>query len=88
MTRKETSLTLYPINLTPLRMNILHRHSIVELLFLLISIVSQPIPLTGHLRVEGPDIIVDAPRRFGEEVLVEELAVEEAQIFLGVEWPI
>ena len=69
-------------------MNILHRHSIVELLCLLISIVSQPIPLTGHLRVEGPNVVVDAPRRLGEEVLVEELAVEEARVFLRVEWPI
>lgn len=56
----------------------LHRHPIIKQPLLLVSIVSQPVPLAGNLRVEGPDVVVDAPGVFGEEVLVEEFAVEEA----------
>ena len=84
-------LTLHPINTTPsILMDRLHRHSIIKQLLLLVSKVPQPVPLTGHLRVEGPDVVIDTSRRLGEEVLMEEFTVEKARVrvFLGVKGPV
>lgn len=63
--------------------------AVVELGLLLVAEVAQAIPLAGDLGVEGPDVVVDDARGLGEEVLVEELALEEARLLaLGIEGPV
>lgn len=69
-------------------MNLIQRHAIVEPRFRLVSKVSQPVPLAAALGVEGPDVVIDDPRRFLIDVLVELLPAEDGQVALGVEGPV
>lgn len=82
---------LLPVLVTPVStaLDILDCHAAVEFGLLLIAKVAQPVPLAGNLGVEGPDIIVDDARGLLEEVVVKELALEEAGFFtLSVERPV
>lgn len=66
-----------------LAMDIVQSHAIVKDFLLLITEMTEPIPLTGRLRIECPDIIVDGSRRLLVDVLVKELTAEEG-CFLSV----
>lgn len=70
-------------------LDIVDRHAAVEFCLLLVAKVAQPVPLTGYLRIEGPDVVVDDARGLLEEFLVKELALEEAVFFaLGIKGPV
>lgn len=63
--------------------------TIVKLGLLLVGKVAEAVPLRRDLRVELPDVVVDDAGRLVDDLLVEELALEEACFFaLGVEGPI
>lgn len=69
--------------------NILERHSIIELGLFLVPKVAQAIPLTGYLGVESPNIIVDNSGWFLEQLVVKQFALEEARLLaLCVKRPI
>lgn len=94
MNTNRTRLTLDSINsrlfpTTVLAADLVDRHAIIKLAFLLVPKVAEAIPLRRHLGIKGPDVVVDDARRLVDEVLVEELALEKAGFFaLGVEGPV
>lgn len=53
------------------------RDAIVEALFLLVSEMSEAVPLAAALRVESPDVVVDDTGAFLVQVRVESFAAEE-----------
>lgn len=68
--------------------DVVERHAIVEPSFFLISKMSQTVPLTARLCIEGPDVVVDDSWWLLVDVLLEGLASEEGYIGLSVEGPI
>jgi hypothetical protein len=49
--------------------------------------MAEPVPLTGGLGIESPDIVIHCSRRLLVDVFVEELAAKKWR-FLGVKGPI
>ncbi len=50
--------------------------------------VAEAVPLGAALRVEGPDVVVDDAGGLLVDFLVEGLATEERDVFLGVQRPV
>lgn len=58
---------MYAIDRGPLpvradAVDVVLRDAVVELLLVLVGEVAQAVPLRRHLRVEGPDVVVDDAR--------------------------
>lgn len=70
-----------------LAMDVVQSHAIVKDFLLLITEMTEPIPLTGRLRIECPNIVVHNSRWFLINVLVKELTTEE-RCFLSVKRPV
>lgn len=69
-------------------MDLIKRYAVVKHLLLLVTEMSQAVPLTTGLRVEGPYIIIDDSRWLLIYILFELLSAEERDIGLGIERPV
>jgi len=69
--------------------DVFHSNAVVEtVVWLLVAVVPEPVPLRTDLRVEGPDVVVDAAGLLFDELLVEDLSTEEGAVVLRVEGPV